>query len=47
MIYNVVETIDDETNNIICTTRHTGHTWQELWKSVKIWCDKCLHNMYR
>ncbi len=47
LIYNVVQTMDDETYNILCTTRHTGHTWQELWTSVKIWCDECLHNMYR
>ncbi len=26
LIYNVVETKDDETNNILCTTRHTGCT---------------------
>ncbi len=30
LIYNVVQRRDDETNNILCTTRHTGHTWQEL-----------------
>ncbi len=23
LIYNVVQTVDDETNNILCTTRHT------------------------
>ncbi len=47
LIYNVVQTMDDEANNILSTTRHTGHTWQELWTIVKIWCDECLHNMYR
>ncbi len=26
LIYNVVQTMDDKTNNILCTTRHTGHT---------------------
>ncbi len=26
LIYNVVQTMDDETNNILCTTRHTEHT---------------------
>ncbi len=26
LIDNVVQTRDDETNNILCTTRHTGHT---------------------
>ncbi len=26
LIYNVVQTMDDETNNILCTTRHTGLT---------------------
>ncbi len=47
LIDNVVQTMDDETNNILSTTRQTGHTWQELWTSVKIWCDECLHTMYR
>ncbi len=26
LIYNVVQTMDDEANNILCTTRHTRHT---------------------
>ncbi len=26
LIYNVVQTMDDETNNILCTTRDIGHT---------------------
>ncbi len=26
LIYNVVQTRNDETNNILCTTRQTGHT---------------------
>ncbi len=34
LIYNVVQTRDDETNNILGTIRHTGHIWQELWTSV-------------
>ncbi len=40
LIYNVVQTMDDETNNTPCTTKHTGHTWQEPWTSVKTWCDE-------
>ncbi len=50
LIYNVVKASNDETSNILCTTRHTGHTSKELWtsvKKIKIWCDECLHNMYR
>ncbi len=41
LIYNVVQTMDDKTNNTPCTTRHTGHTWQEPWTSVKTWYDEC------
>ncbi len=29
LIYNVVQTMDDETNNILCTTRHTENTFQK------------------
>ncbi len=49
LTHNVVQTRDDETNNILCTTRHTGHIWKVLGTNVKIkiWCDEFLHNMYR
>ncbi len=50
LIDNVVQTTDDETNNILCTTRHTGYTWQEFWTSVKwstrYWGAKLFWHLY-
>ncbi len=30
-----------------CETQNVYLCFTELWTSVKIWCDECLHNMYR